>query len=218
MSNQENIQSCIWTQRFGHYMFRQSFDSLTALEEGGDCAAKCKNLKLLPALMHTLTALQHLWIQNLPYLVSPAQRGSPPNLQTFWIENCERMRPSVEWGLQELASLREFRIQGNKDLLETLLREQLLPATLHTLWISILSNLKSLDGKGLEHLTSLQQLRISSCESLEFLPKESLQFASISFLSEHLGFSEEEVSEQEGKRLENISRIPCIKIDDEITI
>ncbi|XP_070674147.1 putative disease resistance RPP13-like protein 1 isoform X4 [Malus domestica] len=28
MSNQENIQSCIWTQR-------QSFDSLTALEEGG---------------------------------------------------------------------------------------------------------------------------------------------------------------------------------------
>ncbi|XP_070674132.1 putative disease resistance protein At3g14460 isoform X1 [Malus domestica] len=145
-------------------------------------------------------------------------RGSPPNLQTFWIENCERMRPSVEWGLQELASLREFRIQGNKDLLETLLREQLLPATLHTLWISILSNLKSLDGKGLEHLTSLQQLRISSCESLEFLPKESLQFAGISFLSEHLGFSEEEVSEQEGKRLENISRISCIKIDDEITI
>ena len=66
--------------------------------------------------------------------------------------------------------------------METLLNEQLLPATLHTLQISHVSNLKSLDGKGLEHLTSLQHLQIERCESLKFLPKEGFP-ASLSYLS-----------------------------------
>ncbi|KAI5342290.1 hypothetical protein L3X38_010165 [Prunus dulcis] len=45
--------------------------------------------------------------------------------------------------------------RGGDDILETLLKEQLLPSTLHTLRIWGLSSLKSLDGKGLGHLTSL---------------------------------------------------------------
>ncbi|RXI03912.1 hypothetical protein DVH24_038186 [Malus domestica] len=83
-------------------------------------------------------------------------------------------------------------IEGNKDLMETLLNEHLLLATLHTLWISYVWNLKSLDEKGLEHLTSLQQLQILSCKSLQFLPKEASGVV----------LPEEDVSEKEGKRLE----------------
>ncbi|XP_070674724.1 putative disease resistance protein At3g14460 [Malus domestica] len=176
----------------------------------------CKSLKLLPDGMHTLT--DYLWIQNLPNLESLAKGGMPRNLQAFWIENCERLRPSEEWGLQGLVSLQEFIITRNKDLLETLLKEHLLPATLLTLKISHLSNLKSLDGKGLGHPTSLQQLEISWCQSLEFLPKEGFP-ASLSWLSiENCPSLKRSYRNKKGKDWRNISRIPCIKIDDEVTI
>ncbi|CAN6696598.1 unnamed protein product [Malus baccata var. baccata] len=154
----------------------------------------CDNLKLLPDRMHTLTALQHLGIANLPNVVSFAQGGLPPNLQSFGI------------------------VGVSKDLVETLLNEQLLPATLHHLEICGVWNLKSLDGKGLEHLTSLQKLEISGCESLEFLPKEGLP-ASLSYLSiEGCPSLKKRYRNKKGKDWRNIARIPCINIDDEITI
>ncbi|XP_050139810.1 putative disease resistance RPP13-like protein 1 [Malus sylvestris] len=157
--------------------------NLTAIRVAG-----CENLKLLPDRMHTLTALQRVWIQNLPNVVSFAQGGLPPNLHTFYC------------------------IGRSREVLETLLNEQLLPATLHTLDISYVSNLKSLDGKGLEHLTSLQELRISCCESLEFLPKEGLP-ASLSYL-----IIWRCPTLKKAKYWRNISRIPCIKIDDQVII
>ena len=87
------------------------------------------------------------------------------------------------WGLQRLVSLRTFQIYGgSEDVLETVLKEQLLPTTLHTLEIHGMKSLKSLEGEGLQHLTSLQKLEIRWCDSLEFLPKEGL--AGISSLSE----------------------------------
>ncbi|CAN6558907.1 unnamed protein product [Malus baccata var. baccata] len=175
----------------------------------------CDNLKLLPDRMHTLTALQYLRISNLPNVVSFAQGGLPPNLQSLYISDCERLRPSVEWGLQGLVSLRQFHIRGNKDLVETLLNEQLLPATLHTLAISYVSNLKSLDGKGLEHLTSLQHLEISDCESLKFLPKEGFP-ASLSYLS--IWRCPSLKKRYLKKRYEKVARIPCIEIDGEVNI
>ncbi|XP_050140003.1 putative disease resistance RPP13-like protein 1 isoform X2 [Malus sylvestris] len=171
---------------------------------------RCENLKLLPDRMHTLTALQDFWIYGLPNVVSFAQWGLPPNLQSFGI-----VRASVEWGLQGLVSLRQFRIEGNKDLVETLLNEQLLPATLHTLQILFVSNLKSLDGKGLEHLTSLQHLEITCCESLKFLPKEGFP-ASLSYLK--IRGCPSLKKRYLKKRYENIARIPCIDIDGEVNI
>ncbi|CAN6559007.1 unnamed protein product [Malus baccata var. baccata] len=154
----------------------------------------CDNLKLLPDRMHTLTALHDLRIANLPNVVSFAQGGLPPNLQSFGIVGVSR------------------------DLVETLLNEQLLPATLHHLGICGVWNLKSLDGKGLEHLTSLQKLEISGCESLEFLPKEGLP-ASLSYLSiEGCPSLKKRYRNKKGKDWRNIARIPCINIDDEITI
>ncbi|CAN6696701.1 unnamed protein product [Malus baccata var. baccata] len=158
--------------------------NLSSFSVGG-----CENLKVLPDRMHTLTALQDLWISSLPNVVSFAQGGLPPNLQSLYICNC--------------------------DLVETLLNEQLLPATLHNLVISSVWNLKSLDGKGLEHLTSLQHLEISDCESLKFLPKEGFP-ASLSYLS--IWDCPSLKKRYLKKRYEKVARIPCIEIDGEVNI
>ncbi|CAL9004496.1 unnamed protein product [Prunus brigantina] len=144
----------------------------------------CEKLKSLPERIHTLTALRSLEITYL-HLESIAEDGGlPPNLRYFSIRNCERLRASsssvgdyYKWGLQALVSLESFTIggRGSDEILETLLKQQLLPTTLRTLRIEELSSLKSSYGKGLARLTFLRSLYIISCKSLEFLPGEALQ-------------------------------------------
>ncbi|XP_008231749.1 PREDICTED: putative disease resistance RPP13-like protein 1 [Prunus mume] len=206
----------------------------------------CANLKFLERL-HTLTALRSLSISNLPNLESFAEDGGlPPNLRYFYIRHCKRLRASSVgeyWGLQALVSLEQFHISGNDRVMETLLKEQLLPTTLHTLNISDLSTLKSLDGKGLGHLTSLQTLQIGSCPSLEFLPGEELQHLtslqtlyiigcpSLQCLPEeglppslsHLRILwcpalEGRYNNKTGQDWAKISHIPCIEIGNEVII
>ncbi|RXH92997.1 hypothetical protein DVH24_013573 [Malus domestica] len=164
------------------------------------------NMKLLPKHMHTCTTLQKLSTWDLPNLVSFGER------------DCEKLRPSVEkWGLQRLVSLRRFQI-SSKDVLKTLLKEQLLLTALHTLAISYLSSLKSLDRNGLQHLTSLQKLYIGRCDSLDFLPKQGF-LASISFLNiTRCPSVKKRYENKKGKEWRKIAHIPCMKIDDEDNI
>ncbi|KAB2607095.1 disease resistance RPP13-like protein 1 [Pyrus ussuriensis x Pyrus communis] len=133
----------------------------------------CKNLKSFPERIRTLTALERLGLYDLPNLVSFAQGGLPPNLQYFDVTGCDKVKPSVEWGLQGLVSLKEFQIAG--EIWAPLLKEQLLPTTLNDLRIAGLSNLKSVDVKALRHLASLHRLSIEDCPSLQFLTREGLQ-------------------------------------------
>ncbi|CAN6693011.1 unnamed protein product [Malus baccata var. baccata] len=135
----------------------------------------CKNLKSFPERIRTLTALEELELNDLPNLVSFAQGGLPPNLQYFDVTRCDKVKPSVEWGLQGLVSLKRFTIAG--EIWAPLLKEQLLlPTTLNRLNIAGLSSLKSVvDVKVLRHLASLHWLTIEDCPSLEFLPREGLQ-------------------------------------------
>ncbi|CAL2238175.1 unnamed protein product [Prunus armeniaca] len=203
----------------------------------------CANLKFLERL-HTLTALRSLSISNLPNLESFAEDGGlPPNLRYFYIRNCKRLRASSVgeyWGLQALVSLEQFHISGNDRVMETLLKEQLLPTTLHTLIIYSLSTLKSLDGKGLGHLTSLQELEITLCPSLEFLPGEELQhLTSLSIIwcdslrclpEDSLPPSlqrlqihgcpalEGRYNNKTGQDWAKISHIPCIEIGNQVII
>ncbi|XP_028961119.1 putative disease resistance RPP13-like protein 1 [Malus sylvestris] len=180
---------------------------------------RCENLKLLPGRIHTLTALRDLSLHELPNVESFAEGGLPPNLQSFRISRCEKLRPSVEyWGLQRIVSLRTFDSSGSEDVLETVLKEQLLPTTLHTLAIGEMKSLKSLEGKGLQHLTSLQELKIGWWDSLEFLPKEGLP-ASLSFLSiEKCSSLKKRCQKKTGQEWSKIAHIPFIKIDDQVII
>ncbi|XP_068331146.1 putative disease resistance RPP13-like protein 1 [Pyrus communis] len=174
----------------------------------------CENLNLLPDRLHTLTALRYLDIAELPNVESFAEGGLPPNLQSFQISDCEKLKPSVEyWGLQQLVSLRKFQIWRSEDVLETLLKEQLLPTTLpELLHIGRMKSLKSLEG--LQHLTCLQELHLSSCDSLEFLPKEGLP-ASLSFLSiQNCPSLRKRCQQKTGEEWSKIAHIPCIEIGD----
>ncbi|KAM1285585.1 hypothetical protein ACFX2J_028132 [Malus domestica] len=170
--------------------------------------------------MHTLTALRNLEMFGHPNVESFAEGGLPPNLQSFRISCCEKLRPSVEyWGLQRLVSLRTFRIgRGSEDVLETVLKERLLPTTLHTLQISGMKSLKSLEGKGLQHLTSLQELEFSRCNSLQFLPKEGLP-ASLRLLRIMSSSSlEKRCQEKTGEEWSKIAHIPCIQMGNQVII
>ncbi|TQD76510.1 hypothetical protein C1H46_038001 [Malus baccata] len=133
----------------------------------------CKNLKSFPERIRTLTALERLELCDLPNLVSFAQGGLPPNLQYFDVTRCDKVKPSVEWGLQGLVSLKRFTIAG--EIWAPLLKEQLLlPTSLQELTINDCPSLEFLPREGLQHLTSLQYLNIYRCPSLEFLPAEGL--------------------------------------------
>ncbi|CAN6697170.1 unnamed protein product [Malus baccata var. baccata] len=179
----------------------------------------CENLKLLPDRMHTLTALRDLWISGIPNVESFAEGGLPPNLQSFGISGCEKLRPSVEyWGSQRLVSLRTFEISGSEDVLETVLKEQLLPTTLHTLKISGMKSLKSLEGKGIQHLTFLQELEIRWCDSLEFLPKEGLPAWLRCLRIMSSSSLEKRCQEKTGEEWSKIAHIPCIQIGDQVII
>ncbi|KAI5342763.1 hypothetical protein L3X38_010639 [Prunus dulcis] len=202
---------------------------------------KCKNFKSLPEGIHTLTALRLLEVDDLPNLESFAEGGLPPNIRRLCTRSCERLRAPVVkyWGLEGLVSLKSFIIGGS--ILETLLKEHLLPTTLHTLVISGCDSILVLpgEGEGLQHLTSLQTLRIDGCDNLQFLPREGLQHLtslqelvisecdSIQFLPEeglppslssleiyNCSALEKRYQNKTGKDWAKISHIPCIKIND----
>ncbi|CAN6556417.1 unnamed protein product [Malus baccata var. baccata] len=200
----------------------------------------CKNLKSFPEQIRTLTALERLELFDLPNLVSFAQGGLPPNLRYFTID-CDKVKPSVEWGLQGLASLQEFTIAG--EISAPLLKEQLLPTSLHRLTIHNCRSLEFLPAEGLQHLTSLQYLTITFCPSLEFLPAEGLlhltslqklrirRCPKLQFLPEnglppslsYLVISscstlEKRYEDKTGEDWAKISHIPCIRINDEVII
>ncbi|CAL2238235.1 unnamed protein product [Prunus armeniaca] len=205
----------------------------------------CKNLKSLPEGIHTLTALRLLQVDDLPNLESFAEGGLPPNIRNLLTRSCERLRAPVVkyWGLEGLISLEFFVIGGS--ILETLLKDHLLPTTLRhlvisgcdsiqvlpgegeglqhltslqTLGIDACDNLQFLPGEGLQHLTSLQKLHIWNCPSLQFLPEEGLP-PSLSFL--HIlrcSALEKRYQNKTGKDWAKISHIPCIKINDQVII
>ncbi|XP_009369584.3 putative disease resistance RPP13-like protein 1 [Pyrus x bretschneideri] len=201
---------------------------------------RCKNLKSFPKQIRTLTALERLELFDLPNLVSFAQGGLPSNLRYFTID-CDKVKPSVEWGLQGLVSLQEFTIAG--EISAPLLKEQLLPTSLHRLTIHNCRSLEFLPAEGLQHLTSLQNLTITFCPSLEFLPAEGLlhltslqklrirRCPKLQFLPEnglppslsYLVISscstlEKRYEDKTGEDWAKISHIPCIQINNEVII
>ncbi|XP_028944048.1 putative disease resistance RPP13-like protein 1 [Malus domestica] len=201
----------------------------------------CKNLKSFPVRIRTLTALEGLGLDDLPNLVSFAQGGLPPNLQYFRVTRCDKVKPSVEWGLQVLVSLKRFTIAG--EIWAPLLKEQLLPTSLQELTIDDCPSLEFLPREGLQHLTSLQYLNIYRCPSLEFLPAEgllhltSLQYLTIEdcpklqFLPENglppslsslkiysCSALEKRYEDKMGEDWAKISHIPLIKIGKQVII
>ncbi|CAK8564994.1 unnamed protein product [Lathyrus sativus] len=123
----------------------------------------------LPQRMDTLIALESLWL-ILPSLPCYEGASLPPNLQSIFIDSLRTKTFATGWGLQNLSALSDLNIRGD-GIVNTLLKEQLLPVSLVSLSIHNFTKRKSLPGNGLQHLSSLENLKFDNCSKLGALPE-----------------------------------------------
>ncbi|XP_058721465.1 putative disease resistance RPP13-like protein 1 [Vicia villosa] len=200
----------------------------------------CETLRSLPQRMDTLTALENIFLCNLPNLNLSLCEGAflPPSLQSIAVDSVRVTKPVTEWGLHGLTALSLLYIKGD-DIVNMLLKESLLPISLVNLEITNLSEMKFLEGNGLRHLSSLEGLYLYHCSELvsvsekifpsslkilyfEDCPKlESLPEDSLPPSLEHLFIRDCPLLEERYKRKEHwskIAHIPVIRINDQVTI
>ncbi|AES69765.1 putative P-loop containing nucleoside triphosphate hydrolase, leucine-rich repeat domain, L [Medicago truncatula] len=182
----------------------------------------CKALISLPQRMNTLTTLEILYLHHLPKLELSLCEGVflPPKLQTISITSVRitKMPPLIEWGFQSLTSLSYLYIKENDDIVNTLLKEQLLPVSLMFLSISNLSEVKCLGGNGLRHLSSLETLSFYDCQRIESFPEHSLPSSLKLLHISNCPVLEERYESEGGRNWSEISYIPVIEINGKVTI
>ncbi|XP_004515735.1 putative disease resistance RPP13-like protein 1 [Cicer arietinum] len=176
----------------------------------------CGALRSMTLHMETLTSLESLSLIYLPKLCLTLCEGAglPPKLRDICIESVRIATPIFEWGLQRLTALSELRIGGDDDIVNTLLKERLLPISLVFLRIYNLSEIKSFEVNGLRHLSSLETLCFNNCPRLEYLSEDALP-SSLTLLSmEDCPLLEARYKSQ---RWEHLS-IPVLVINGEVII
>ncbi|KAL5078127.1 hypothetical protein RYX36_017111 [Vicia faba] len=129
----------------------------------------CNALISLPQRMDALIALESLHL-TLPLLPCYEGASLPPNLRSIFLQSLRTKTIATGWGLQNLSALSDLDIRGD-GIVNTLLKEQLLPVSLVSLSIHYFSKRKSLPGNGLQHLSSLENLRFYGCTKLGSLPE-----------------------------------------------
>ncbi|XP_073224737.1 uncharacterized protein [Cicer arietinum] len=166
--------------------------------------------------METLTSLEHLSLSYLPKLPLPlCERAClPPKLRTICIESVRITTPIFEWGLQRLTAFSNLSIAGDDDIVNTLLKERLLPISLMFLNIYNLSEMKSFEGKGLRHLSSLETLCLYDFLRLEYLSEDTLP-SSLKIL--RIAKCPLLEARYKTQRWEHLS-IPVLEINDEVII
>ncbi|KAL0007136.1 hypothetical protein SO802_008638 [Lithocarpus litseifolius] len=194
---------------------------LVSFPSGGLCAPNlsqilieyCENLKSLPEGMHTLLpSLVCLELLGCPKLNSFPEGGLPSSLESLFIDKCDALfSHRMQWGLQDLHSLRSFTIFDRWNELESFPEDALLPPNLTDLCIS-LSNLKSLNGKGFQHLTSLKHLKIWSCSHLDCLLEDVLATSLCELDIYNCHFLIERYGNEKGEGRVKIAHIPRISI------
>ncbi|PNY05168.1 CC-NBS-LRR resistance protein [Trifolium pratense] len=126
--------------------------------------SNCDALRSLPQHMETLTALESLTLDSL----SSCWKGVRLPLK-FRLTPSHSMTSTTtvtERGLQNLTALSDMEIGGN-NVVNTLLKEQLLPIFLVSLTITNLSEMKCLEGNVLQHISSMKKLAFKFCSGLE---------------------------------------------------
>ncbi|XP_030455373.2 putative disease resistance RPP13-like protein 1 [Syzygium oleosum] len=149
----------------------------------------CPKIKSLPNEWHRLTSLRYLYITGCENIKSFPKGDLPPNLQSFYIYECENLKQPVrEWGLHMLASLESLGIdgvsmggEGEKVRFPSEENEEeedawslLFPSSLTKLAIGEMKNVERLSSGLRNHLSSLQELRIHDCPKLRYLPEDGL--------------------------------------------
>ncbi|XP_028787827.1 putative disease resistance protein At3g14460 [Neltuma alba] len=169
--------------------------------------------------VNSLASLQFFSLEWLPNLESLPQCGLPSNLRYLIIRGCNGLSPIPfeNWGFHRLTSLSQFEVEGSgiENILQNLLKNQMMPTSLVRMVISDVHNLELLDGKGLHRLTSLKRLSIYGCPKLESLPEDCLP-SSLLFLNIwSCPKLEARYHFQGGRHLSKITHIPTIIINGE---
>ncbi|XP_045790417.1 putative disease resistance RPP13-like protein 1 [Trifolium pratense] len=167
----------------------------------------------------SLTTLECLTLIDLPKLKLSFGEGACllPKLRSFQIKSVRVTTPVVKWGLQLLTALSDLHIGGD-DIVNTLLKEKLLPISLVSLTITNLTEMKSLKENAFQHLSSLESLHFLHCPGLESLPEDTL-LSSLKLLSiRKCSRLEARYESQRGKDWSNIAHIPVIKINGQVII
>ncbi|GAU22725.1 hypothetical protein TSUD_138500 [Trifolium subterraneum] len=122
-----------------------------------------------------IATLECLTLIDLPKLKLSFGEGACllPKLRSFHIKSVRVTMPLVKWGLQRLTALSDLDIGGD-DIVNTLLKEKLLPISLVSLTITNLIEMKSLKGNVFQHFSSLESLHFLDCPGLESLPEDTL--------------------------------------------
>ncbi|XP_004516528.1 putative disease resistance RPP13-like protein 1 [Cicer arietinum] len=164
--------------------------------------------------METLTSLEILHLANLPKLSFCEGACLPPKLLYIRIISVRITTPIFEWGLQRLTALSTLHIGSDDDIVNTLLKEKLLPISLTGLCICDLPEMKSFEGNGLRHLSSLEALCFKDCPRLEYLSEETLP-SSLKMLE--IVKCPLLKARYKSQRWEHLS-IPVLRINDEVII
>ncbi|GAU38918.1 hypothetical protein TSUD_119840 [Trifolium subterraneum] len=227
----------------------QGLTALSSLEIGGcdDIVNTLMKESLLPISLVNLTIINY----EMGFDGSGRCEGElsfcegvclPPKLQSIDL-NSRRIRTTTtvtEWGLHGLTALSSLRIGNNDDIVNTLMKESLLPISLVDLCISYQCKMKSFDVSGLRHLSSLKSLWFRDCEELESLSENCLLPSSLKSLQfwyckklesipednlpdslEILEIYDCPLLEERYKRKENwskIAHIPVIDINGQVTM
>ncbi|WJX30916.1 hypothetical protein P8452_19404 [Trifolium repens] len=166
----------------------KSLDSIYILESPSRQPSSLKSLKIkfhnsiglikVKLKMDTLTSLEVLRLQceEVSFCEGVCL---PPNLQSIYLNVNQRTTPPItEWGLQGLTALSRLSIEADdeddEDIINTLMKESLLPISLVDLTIIKNNKMKAFDVSGLRHLSSLKSLEFIFCKELESMPENCL--------------------------------------------
>ncbi|KAL2322261.1 hypothetical protein Fmac_026640 [Flemingia macrophylla] len=179
----------------------------------------CKKLRSLPENID-LPALKYM---SLIATLSPKCLPLPSSLQSLRIDVgmlSSMSKHELRFRFQRLTYLSYLCLcgVGEEDVVNTLLKEPLLPNSLLRLEVRSLDGLKCLEGKGLQHLTSLRNLQISHCGSLESLPEDHLPSSLESLDIRKCPLLEARYQSRKGNYWSKIAHIPAIQINDEVII
>ncbi|KAL5557309.1 hypothetical protein UlMin_039545 [Ulmus minor] len=174
---------------------------------------QCQNLRSLPQQMHRLLpSLNTLKVINCREIESWPEGGLPSKLESLVIWGCKKLNSQVmHWDLQTVTPfLKNFKISGCEELLDSFPPEGLLPTSLTSLRIRKFPHLKTLK---IHAFQNLEELSVENCDELKCLLEESLP-NSLSVLNiQNCPLLEPRYRKETGEGWHKISHIRTVKIN-----
>ncbi|KAK4285347.1 hypothetical protein QN277_002055 [Acacia crassicarpa] len=162
-----------------------------------------------------LPPLHNLTLDGCPAMESLPQGGMLSSLRRLSISWGSKVIASGrDWGLHELLSLKQLRINDIGDM-ECFPEEGLLPPNLQSLSLSNCHSWKRINHRGFVHLHSLTSLSLMNCPRLSFegMPEDGLP-PSLSHLStEYCKLLKERCEKEKGPDWPIIAHIPHIEME-----